>query len=76
MRLFEWWTGLPRWLRVGVALAFLTLSTILWLAVPHLPGFFPGWTIGDVAALGWAIGFVLLVFSFPSKSERRGYHDF
>jgi hypothetical protein len=58
-----WWTGLPWWLRVGVAMVFLLISTILWLA-----GWYWPW--------GWAIGFALLVFSFPSSSERKGYHDF
>jgi hypothetical protein len=63
MRLFEWWAGLPWWLRVGVAVAFLLSSTILLLA-----GRFWPW--------GWAVGVVLLLFSFPSKAERKGYHDF
>jgi hypothetical protein len=63
MGLIEWWVGLPWWLRAGVAVAFLLVSTIFWLA-----GRFWPW--------GWAIGIVLLIFSFPSKSERKGYHDF
>jgi hypothetical protein len=63
MGLFEWWAGLPWWLRVGVAGVFLLLSTILWLANRFWP-----W--------GWAVGVVLLIFSFPSKLERKGYHDF
>jgi hypothetical protein len=63
MGLFEWWAGLPWWLRVGVAVVFLLVSTIFWLA-----GRFWPW--------GWGIGIVLLIFSFPSKSERKGYHDF
>ena len=61
--LFEWWAGLPWLLRVCVALVFLLISTILWLA-----GRFWPW--------GWAIGVVLLLFSFPSAGERKGYHDF
>jgi hypothetical protein len=77
MRLFEWWARLPRWLRVGVALAFLLMSTILWLTIPLLPRFFfQGWLAGRLAAFGWAVGAMLLLFSFPSKSERKGYHDF
>lgn len=63
MWLFEWWADLPWQLRVGVACLFLLASTVLWLA----DWFWP-W--------GWAAGLVLLVFSFPSKSERKGYHDF
>jgi hypothetical protein len=50
------------WVRFGVAGLFLLASTALWLA-----GYFWPW--------GWAVGAVLLVFSFPSESERRGYHD-
>ena len=63
MRLIGWWSGLPWQLRVGVALMFLLLSTILLLA-----GRFSPW--------GWAIGIALLIFSFPSNSERKSYHDF
>ena len=25
---------------------------------------------------GWAVGGVLLLFSFPNDAEKRGYHDF
>jgi hypothetical protein len=50
-------------LRFGVAAAFL-LGAGVWLLFGH----FWIW--------GWAIGGVLLVFAFPSKAERRGYHDF
>jgi hypothetical protein len=63
MGLIGWWSGLPWWLRVGVACFFLLVSTGLWLADTFWP-----W--------GWGIGIVLLIFSFPSKSERKGYHDF
>jgi len=60
---FEWWSELDWKLRVGVALALLLVSTLLWLA-----GRFWPW--------GWAVGVVLLLFSFPSSAERKGYHDF
>ena len=59
----EWWAGLSPWIRFGVAGAFLLLSTVLLLT-------------GRVWIWGWVIGAVLLVFSFPSKPERKGYHDF
>lgn len=59
----EWWTGLPWWLRVGVSLVFLLISTVIWFS-----GYF--WPYG------WAVGIVLLLFSFPSAGERKGYHDF
>jgi hypothetical protein len=61
--MFEWWAGLPWWLRLGVALIFLLISTILWFNDQFWP-----W--------GWAVGGILLVLSFPSSSERKGYHDF
>ena len=38
MGLIEWWTGLPWWLRAGVAVVFLLLSTVLWLADRFWPG--------------------------------------
>jgi len=57
------WTGLPWKLRLGVALLFLLISTVLYFI-----GYFWPW--------GWAVGAVLLPFSFPNDSERRGYQDF
>ena len=50
MWLFEWWSGLSRWVRYGVAVAFLVLSTIIYFC-----GYFWPW--------GWAIGIVLLFFA-------------
>ena len=61
--LIEWWAGLSPWLRFGVAGAFLLASTVLLLS-------------GRVWFWGWAIGLVLLLFSFPSGPSKRGYHDF
>jgi hypothetical protein len=61
--LYEWWAGLPWWLRLGVAVGCLLVSTVLLLF-----GRFWPW--------GWAVGLVLLLLGFPNKSERRGYHDF
>jgi hypothetical protein len=64
MRWFiEWWAGLPPWLRFGVAGIFLMISTVILL-------------FGRIWIWGWVIGAVLLVFSFPNKAQRRGYHDF
>jgi hypothetical protein len=60
--MFEWWAGLNTWLKVGVAVFFLLISTVLWFM-----GYFFPW--------GWAVGVILLIFSFPSQSQRRGYHD-
>lgn len=61
--MLQWWTGLPWWLRAGVGLFFLLVSTVLWFA-----GWFWPW--------GWVVGLVFLLFSFPSSSERKGYHEF
>jgi hypothetical protein len=60
--MFEWWGGLSPLIRFGVAGLFLLASTVLWFA-----GRFWPW--------GWAVGAVLLLLSFPSSSERKGYHD-
>jgi hypothetical protein len=59
-----WWTGLPWWLRAGVALVFILVSTFLWFGCRY---FWP---------YGWAVGAVLLLLSFPSRPEKKGYHDF
>ncbi|OAI41050.1 hypothetical protein AYO40_03970 [Planctomycetaceae bacterium SCGC AG-212-D15] len=61
--MFEWWAGLPPLIRFGVSIFFLLVSTGLWAA-----GYFWPW--------GWAVGGVLLLFSFPSGPEKKGYHDF
>lgn len=63
MALFEWWGGLRPLIRFGVSLAFLLASTVAWFC-----GYFWPW--------GWGAGIILLLFSFPSQAERRGYHDF
>jgi len=58
--MFEWWADLSPWVRYGVAIAFLLVSTILYLG-----GTFWPW--------GWAVGAVLLVFAGKSSSEDKGY---
>lgn len=63
MGFFEWWGGLSPWLRFGVAGVLLLSSTVLWFT-----GTFWPW--------GWAAGGVLLLFSFPSGPEKKGYQDF
>jgi hypothetical protein len=61
--LFEWWAGLSPWVRFGVAILFLLAAAVRWVT-----GTFSPWL--------WGIGIVLLLFAFPSKTERKGYHDF
>ena len=61
--LLGWYGALPAWLRFGVALLFIAISTGLLFA-----GRFWPW--------GWAVGGVLLVFAFPNDAEKKGYHDF
>ena len=58
--MFDWWIDLPPWLRYGVAVAFLAVSTVLWFV-----GYFWPW--------GWVVGLVLLMFAGPSDSEKKGY---
>ena len=59
--LLEWWGGLhPGW-RFGVAIFFLALSTVIFFGFDR---FWP-W--------GWAVGGLLLLFSGPSDSEKKGY---
>jgi len=61
--LFEWWGGQSPWIRFGVAGIFLLISTVLFF-------------MGSFWPWGWAVGAVLLVFSFPNNAQKRGYHDF
>jgi len=61
MRFIQWWYGLPLWLRLGIALLLILISTLLWFCADR---FWP-W--------GWAMGVILLLFSGPSSSEKKGY---
>jgi hypothetical protein len=61
--IIEFWGGLSPWFRFGVAIFFLLVSTGLWFAQIFWP-----W--------GWVVGIVLLLLSFPSGPEKKGYHDF
>ncbi len=63
MGFFEWYGGLSPWLRFGVAIALLLVSTALWFARIFWP-----W--------GWVAGGILLVLSIPSGPQKKGYHDF
>jgi hypothetical protein len=58
-----WWAAFSPWLRFGVVGLFFLVAAVLLL-------------FGYVWYWGWFVGTVLLLFAFPSKAERRGYHDF
>ena len=63
--MLDWWTGLPWKWRMGVALGVIGLGALLWLSAVWVRG---GFVLG-------AAGVAMLLFSFPSNAERRGYHD-
>jgi hypothetical protein len=66
---FQWWAGLGTPARLGVAVSILVLGVICWFAF----GFHPWlWRLSIVC---WALGAGLLIFAFPSDSEKKGYHD-
>ena len=58
--LIGWWSGLPWWLRYGVAFLLLGISTAFFF-------------MGKIWPWGWAVGGVLLLFSGKSESEKKGY---
>ncbi len=64
--MFEAWAGLPWWLRLCVALLFLSIALLL---------YFYGRFYLRILGTCLGIGIVLLMFSFPSDNERKGYHD-
>jgi len=52
--MFSWWLELPWPLRMGIALLFLAISTILYF-------------VGYLWPWGWGVGGALFLFSFPSR---------
>jgi len=61
MGLIEWWAGLNWKIRVLIPLILIAISTILLF-------------LGRIWFWGWAAGFILLMFSGRSKSEKNGYN--
>jgi hypothetical protein len=59
--MLDWWSEQSPWLRYGVALLLIAISTILFFFADR---FWP-W--------GWAMGLILLCFAGPSDSEKKGY---
>jgi len=60
MSFFHWWSDQSPWLRYGVALALIGVSTGLYFA-------------GRLWIWGWMAGVLLLLFAGPSDSEKKGY---
>ena len=60
MGFFSWWADQSPWLRYGVALLLIAISTVLFLA-------------GRLWIWGWVAGLILLLFAGPSSSEKKGY---
>ena len=63
--MFDWWVEQPPFLRTTVALVPLVCG--VGLMFTHY------WRFGIG---GIAIGMALLAYSFPSRAEKKGYHDF
>ena len=60
MFLFEWWSGLSPWIRYGVAVVMLLISTVLWVGGLFWP-------------YGWIGGVIMLLFAGRSEQEKKGY---
>ncbi|QOV88726.1 hypothetical protein [Humisphaera borealis] len=60
MNFFGWWADQSPWLRYGVALLLIAISTVIFFA-------------GTIWIWGWVAGVVLLLFAGPSSSEKNGY---
>ncbi len=59
--MINWWWEQTPWLRYGIAILFLAISTGLFFLADRI------WP------WGWAIGVVLLMLAGPSIREKRGY---
>lgn len=59
--IIEWWAELPWWLRIGVALILIGVSTVVYLISDRI------WI------WGWVVGALLLFIGGPSQTEKRGY---
>jgi hypothetical protein len=60
MWFFGWWGERSPWLRYGVGLVLIAISTAM---------YFSGW----LWIWGWVVGALMLAFAGPSKSEKNGY---
>ena len=62
--MLEWWLDLPPLLRAGIAVLILGIAALV---------FFVGDRFWPFA---WGLGAVLLLFSFPSGSNKGGYRNY
>ncbi|HEX3356737.1 MAG TPA: hypothetical protein VHS31_07195 [Tepidisphaeraceae bacterium] len=60
MGFFTWWAGQSAWLRYGIALLLIAISTIMYFG-------------GEIWIWGWVAGAILLLCAGPSSSEKNGY---
>lgn len=60
MAFFEWWAGLSPFVRYGLAIILLLISTAMLIG-------------GTLWPWGWVAGAIMLLFGGPSDSEKKGY---
>ena len=58
--MLDWSSDQSPWLRYGVALLFILISTVLAIG-------------GIIWFWGWGIGIAMLCFAGPSEAEKKGY---
>lgn len=64
---YEWWAGLSFKLRGTVAMFIMLIGALLWRTETLM------WYQPIVI---FGVGLILLLFSFPTAGEKKGYHDF
>ena len=63
--MLDWWVSQPPFIRTTVALIPLGIGVVFL--------FLGAWRAGLILT---ALGVALFVFSFPSRAEQKGFHDF
>lgn len=58
--MLDWWFDQSGWIRYGIPVLLLAISTVLFF-------------LGTLWPWGWAVGTILLLFAGPSDSEKKGY---
>lgn len=59
--LADWWFDLSPWIRYGIAVLFIGISTAMFFA-------------GTIWPWGWGVGLGLLAIAGRSDSEKNGYN--